>query len=99
MNEKLVGIAYESDGEIVICGTPPDEPEGLDLDVPALHNCDEMGCGHAHVLYRFNVSLAVPDKSSLPAPLESSTDDVETDGEVDSHFTEMTSRYRYRDDL
>lgn len=44
MNENSIGTAYETPTEIIICGTPPDE-EGL-------HNCDEMGCGFEHVLYR-----------------------------------------------
>lgn len=38
--------AYEQDGEIIVLGIPPSE-EGV-------HNCDEMGCGFSHVLYRFH---------------------------------------------
>ena len=48
---KEIGTAYETeDGEIVICGTPPNEESKDEND---WHNCDAMGCGQEHVLYRF----------------------------------------------
>ena len=40
----------ESDRHIIIItGDPPEEKEGVEDD---LHNCDYMGCGWEHVLYR-----------------------------------------------
>lgn len=54
---KLVE-AYETDTEIVVCGEPPEEPEGLtpeeyDRWIETSHNCDGMGCGTlSHVIYR-----------------------------------------------
>jgi hypothetical protein len=42
--------AYESATEIVVCGTPPDD---MHLPEDQRHNCDEMGCGQSHVIYRF----------------------------------------------
>ena len=40
----FVGYAYRGrPGEIVICGTPGEHSD---------HNCDLMGCGQCHVLYR-----------------------------------------------
>lgn len=52
--------AYETATEIIVCGEPPDEPEGLTEEEYAIyyetsHNCDAMGCGTlSHVIYRFN---------------------------------------------
>lgn len=50
--------AYENGTEVIVCGTPEDEPEGLSEEEYArwyerAHNCDAMGCGLSHVLYRF----------------------------------------------
>lgn len=55
---KLVE-AYETGGEIIVCGDPEPEPEGLtaeqyDAWCETAHNCDAMGCGTlSHVIYRF----------------------------------------------
>lgn len=51
--------AYETEHGFVICGEPPEEPEGLTETEYAAwyetsHNCDAMGCGWSHVLYRFS---------------------------------------------
>lgn len=40
---KLVE-AYETDEEIIVMGTPDDSDD---------HNCDAMGCGWQHVMWRF----------------------------------------------
>lgn len=51
--------AYETASQIIVCGDPPDEPEGLtEAEYTAwyetAHNCDAMGCGSlSHVIYRF----------------------------------------------
>ena len=47
------GEAYDTGDEIVILGTPPDFPDSVPEDDPRRHNCDAMGCGCGHVLYRF----------------------------------------------
>ena len=47
---KEVGIAYETEREIVIVGDPPVDEH---LPEEEQHNCDAMGCGLNHVLYRF----------------------------------------------
>lgn len=55
---KLVE-AYETEHEIIVMGTPEDEPEGLTKEqmddwYEKSHNCDAMGCGSlSHVIYRF----------------------------------------------
>jgi hypothetical protein len=52
--------AYETDTEIIVCGDPPPEPEGLTEAEYAVycetsHNCDAMGCATlSHVIYRFS---------------------------------------------
>lgn len=47
---REVGTAFTNGTELVILGEPPeDDPECL------LHNCDEMGCGRNHVIYRFKL--------------------------------------------
>lgn len=44
--------AYETQHEIIVCGDPPDEPEGTPEE--NWHNCDAMGCGSfSHVIHRF----------------------------------------------
>lgn len=48
-----IGEAYDTGDEIVIIGTPPEFPDSVPEDDPRRHNCDAMGCGCAHVLYRF----------------------------------------------
>lgn len=58
--------AYESETEILIVGKPEAEPEGLsDADYAAwfnsTHNCDAMGCGWSHVLYRIAKSVPVSE--------------------------------------
>lgn len=56
---KLVE-AYETEHEIIVCGDPPPEPEGLTEEqyrdwYATAHNCDAMGCGTlSHVVYRFS---------------------------------------------
>lgn len=56
-----LGVAYyvPSSREVVITGTPPDEPEGLADDDPARHSCDANGCGQEHVILRFSVGAVV----------------------------------------
>lgn len=48
-----IGEAFETGNEIVILGTPPEFPDSVPEEDPRRHNCDVMGCGCAHVLYRF----------------------------------------------
>jgi len=48
-----IGEAYDTGDEIVILGTPPEFPDSVPEDDPRRHNCDAMGCGCGHVLYRF----------------------------------------------
>jgi hypothetical protein len=56
---KLVE-AYETEREIIVCGDPEPEPEGLSKEEMEAwyensHNCDAMGCGTlSHVTYRFD---------------------------------------------
>jgi len=45
------GYAFHFGNQIVICGTPNDIEDEND---PLYHNCDAMGCGQNHVLYRFD---------------------------------------------
>jgi hypothetical protein len=46
-------------GEIVVTGQPSDVEDEND---PAFHNCDAMGCGRCHVLYRAPLaSVATPE--------------------------------------
>lgn len=42
--------AYETATEIIVCGIPPDDGHLPEED---RHNCDAMGCGYEHVVYRF----------------------------------------------
>ena len=51
--ENAIGEAYDTGHEIVIIGTPPEFDDSVPDDDPRRHNCDDMGCGCAHVLYRF----------------------------------------------
>ncbi len=51
--ENAIGEAYDTGHEIVIIGTPPEFDDSVPDDDPHRHNCDAMGCGCAHVLYRF----------------------------------------------
>lgn len=55
--------AFESDTQIIVCGEPEEEPEGLTAEeysrgYETAHNCDAMGCGLSHVLYRFQKPAA-----------------------------------------
>lgn len=51
MAERQIGIAWETtEGEIVITGSPTQDDQ---LPEEKRHNCDAMGCGQEHVLYRF----------------------------------------------
>lgn len=43
--EELAAYVYRTATQIVITGHPDEEDEQ--------HNCDAMGCGYEHVLYRF----------------------------------------------
>lgn len=46
----FLGMAYiGKGGEVVVCGTPPDDEH---LPEEQQHNCDAMGCGRSHVLWR-----------------------------------------------
>ncbi len=51
--------AYETETEIIICGTPEGEPENVDDDwYENSHNCDAMGCATlSHVIYRFTKAV------------------------------------------
>ena len=51
--KHAIGEAYDTGHEIVIIGTPPEFDDSVPDDDPRRHNCDAMGCGCAHVLYRF----------------------------------------------
>lgn len=51
--QKPIGEAYDAGDEIVILGDPPEFPDSVPDDDPRRHSCDAMGCGCAHVLYRF----------------------------------------------
>lgn len=46
-------------GEIVVCGMPHETEDETD---PRFHNCDAMGCGYEHVLFR--ARLAPPDQGT-----------------------------------
>ena len=48
-----IGYAYDAGDEIVVLGIPVDLGDDVPDDDPRWHNCDAMGCGQAHVLYRF----------------------------------------------
>ena len=52
IGQKPIGTAYDAGNQIVILGDPEEHPEWPDDD-PRQHNCDQMGCGRCHVLYRF----------------------------------------------
>lgn len=52
--QKPIGEAYDTGDEIVVLGIPPDFDDSVPEDDPRRHNCDAMGCGCAHVLYRFH---------------------------------------------
>lgn len=47
---KEIGIAYETKSEVVVVGYPVEDES---LPEEKRHNCDQMGCGLNHVLYRF----------------------------------------------
>jgi len=47
---KKIGNAYSNGNQIVIEGEPPSDAQDPDAE---LHNCDTLGCGQNHVLYRF----------------------------------------------
>ena len=42
---------YRNETEVIITGDPPDVEDGADISA---HDCDLMGCGWEHVLYRFH---------------------------------------------
>ena len=61
--EQVWSIEINDHSEVVVLGSPPDESEQDDENT---HNCDAMGCGYVHVLFRGsivsedeNASLAV----------------------------------------
>lgn len=47
--EEIHAIEIKDDDEIIVLGNPPAESENQDANT---HNCDEMGCGYLHVLFR-----------------------------------------------
>lgn len=51
------GAAYTGDGQIVITGSPLTEDPNAE---ESAHNCDAMGCGQDHVVWRF--SIPMPDE-------------------------------------
>ncbi len=67
---KPVDAYLMLNGQLVVCGEPPDEPEDLTPEEYAAyyetsHNCDQMGCGLSHVLYRFDTTAQVVDRASV----------------------------------
>lgn len=50
VSKQPIGTAYSTEREIVIVGVPPSDER---LPEEEQHNCDAMGCGMEHVLYRF----------------------------------------------
>ena len=56
-HDMTIGEAVETAHEILVLGDPPDEEQyerdGISEDDARRHNCDAMGCGAFHVLYRF----------------------------------------------
>lgn len=57
--QQPIGNAYDAGDEIVILGIPHDEDVSWPDDDLRRHNCDAMGCGQAHVLYRFKKMVGV----------------------------------------
>jgi len=70
-----IGEAYDTGDEIVIIGTPPEFPDSVLEDDPRRHNCDAMGCGCAHVLYRFRKPNAHLSGGTPSAPSDCSQGD------------------------
>jgi len=56
--KKPIGQAYDAGDEIVILGDPPDLGDDVPDDDPRRQDCDLMGCGRAHVIYRFRKPAA-----------------------------------------
>lgn len=50
--------AYTNGYVIIIEGIPPDDTP---FDGPLSHNCDEMGCGVAHVVARIPILEPMPE--------------------------------------
>ena len=50
--------AYTNDYVIIVEGEIPDD---IPLDGPLAHNCDEMGCGMAHIVARIHVQEPTPE--------------------------------------
>jgi hypothetical protein len=48
-DEQAYSIEIINKNEIIVIGVPPDESEN---DAENTHNCDEMGCGFNHILFR-----------------------------------------------
>jgi len=63
--QQPIGEAYDTGDEIVIIGKPPEFDSSVPEDDPRRHNCDEMGCGCCHVLYRFWKRRAVLRKEKI----------------------------------
>ncbi len=50
--EQLNVTVYKTETHIIITGIPEEEDETAE---ESRHNCDAMGCGQEHVLYRFKI--------------------------------------------
>lgn len=60
MKARLPADVWITDTEVLILGTPASEcSETIGEEEHALHNCDAMGCGCAHVLYRAPVTASL----------------------------------------
>ncbi|HEU6452879.1 MAG TPA: hypothetical protein VFT57_15790 [Gemmatimonadaceae bacterium] len=69
---QQLGTAYVGRGEIVVTGTPPqDEDEEMG------HNCDAMGCGSCHVMYRAPFPTPTPARSEAAGGEERAIADLQ----------------------
>ena len=60
MDERPIGIAYLCGNQVVVCGIPTHygtTEDHIPCDDPRRHNCDAMGCGRDHVIYRFPLAI------------------------------------------
>lgn len=49
--------AWECDGNLIVCGSPPDEDDAWPEDDPRRHDCDYMGCSSVgHVIIREKIA-------------------------------------------
>jgi hypothetical protein len=57
--KKLEAEVYQTETAIVIVGNPEENDP--------LHNCDAMGCGQEHVLYRFKLPIRIDITKAMQA--------------------------------